>query len=515
MIYRFDNFTLDTELVELRCGAEPRPVEPQVFSLLVHLIENRDRVVGREELINSVWNGRIVSDATLNSRLNAARRAVGDTGKLQSTIRTIVRRGFRFVAKVDVPASFSKELHSAPDLDLSLPEKPSIAVLPFVDFGGDPEQKFFSEGLVDDIITTLSKLSGLLVIARDSCAAFKDRHVDLRQVARELGVRYVLEGSVRMSGKRTRINVQLTDASGGANIWAERYDRDIGDIFAIQDEITLTLATEMQVHLTEGEQARLQYTTTQNMDAWTYWVKGLSRYRGPVTKDGMGQARKFWECAVALDPLSAPLNAMLGFLHCIDARFAWWGDREPALRTAAAYIEKALGLDPGNADAHRAQSFFHLFQKCHEEAVAEARASIELAPNSADVASMASFVFCCSGLAEEALIEIKKAIRLHPIHPAYFLGHLGNAYRLAGRFDEAIAAFKAYNERSPGFGLVDLVIVYKQMDRSEDAKSEAARLLAIRPRFTVRAWADTQLLSESAQLQSEMAALRESGLPFE
>lgn len=465
--------------------------------------------------MDAVWKGRIVSDATLNSRVNAARRAVGDTGKAQSTIRTIARRGFRFVAEVDMSAPSPEGLRRAPDLDLGLPEKPSIAVLPFVNIGDDPEQGIFAEGLVDDIITTLSKLSGLLVIARDSSAAFKDRRVDLRQVARELGVRYVLEGSTRMSEKRVRINVQLTDAKSGANVWAERYDRGIGDIFAIQDEITLMLATEMQVQLMEGEQARLQYTTTKNVDAWTNWVKGLSCYRGPVTKDGMGQARRFWERAVALDSDSAPLNAMLGFLHCIDARFGWWDDRETAMQKAATYIEKAIELDPANADAHRALSFILLLQRRHDEAVAEARKAVELAPGSADIGGYASFVLCCSGLAKDAVIEIERAIQLHPNHPAYYLGHLGNAYRRAGRFDEAIAAFKSYDERSPGFGLADLVIVFRQLDRSEDARSEAARLLAVRPKFTVRAWADTQLLKDATQLQSDMAALRDSGLPFE
>jgi adenylate cyclase len=188
---------------------------------------------------------------------------------------------------------------------------------------GDPEQEHFCDGLVEDIITTLSKLAGLRVIARNSSFVYKGRSVDIREAAKQLGVRYVLEGSVRKSGNRIRITAQLIDATDGAHLWAERYDRAIDDIFAIQDEITLVLATEMQVKLTEGEQARLHYTTTTNVEAWTYWVQGMSHRRRAVTKEENGQARVLWEKALALDPASASLNAALGFLHCLDARFGW------------------------------------------------------------------------------------------------------------------------------------------------------------------------------------------------
>jgi adenylate cyclase len=392
-------------------------------------------------------------------------------------------------------------------------DKPSIAVLPFDNMSSDPDQDYFTDGLVDDIITTLSKLSGLLVIARDSCFVFKGRKVDVREVARELGVRYVLEGSVRIVGNRIRINVQFTDAKIGSNIWAERYDRGIGDIFAVQDEVTLALATEMQVQFMEGEQARLQYSTTHNVDAWSNWVKGLYFFRKSVTVEDMVQAREWWERAITLDPESASLNAMLGNLHCVAARFGWWDGRQAEMLKGAGYIKRAIELDSNNAEAHRASGFLHLLQNSHDEAVAEMREAVSLAPNSADVIATASYVFCSSGLPEEAVVAIERATRLHPSHPPRYVGHLGNAYRLAGRFDEAIAAFKRYDELSPGFGLVDLVIVYKQLNRNEAAESAATRLLAVRPGFTVRDWIKTQLLSDATRLESEIKALTESGLP--
>ena len=189
------------------------------------------------------------------------------------------------------------------------PDKPSIAVLPFQNMSGDPEQEYFCDGLVEDIITTMSTLVGLRVIARNSSFVYKGRSVDIREAAKQLGVRYVLEGSARRSGNRVRITAQLIDALDGAHIWAERYDRAVDDIFAILDEITLVLTTEMQVKLIDGEQARLHYTTTTNVDAWTCWVQGMAFYHQAVTKEKLGSARTYWEKALRLDPASASLNA--------------------------------------------------------------------------------------------------------------------------------------------------------------------------------------------------------------
>ena len=396
----------------------------------------------------------------------------------------------------------------------ALSDRPSIAVLPFQNMSGDSDQEYFCDGMVEDIITTLSKLAGLRVIARNSSFVYKGRSVDVREAAKQLGVRYVLEGSVRKSGNRIRITAQLIDANDGAHLWAERYDRAIDDIFAIQDEITLVLATEMQVKLTEGEQARLRYTTTKNIEAWTNWVQGLSHYRISATKENMGSARLYWEKALALDPTSAALNAMLGFLHCLDARFGWWDDRETALGKARSYKDKALELEPSNADAYRTSSVLLLVQGRYDEAVADAKRSVQLAPGSADVAELASFVLASSGFPEEAVILIEKAMTLSPNYPPVYLGVLGNAYRLSGRIEEAIAAFKAYDARNPGFGLTDLVIAYQQKRQPDEAKRAAKRLLAARRDFTIASWLKTQFRRDTARLEADVAALRAAELPM-
>jgi adenylate cyclase len=396
----------------------------------------------------------------------------------------------------------------------ALPDKPSIAVLPFQNMSGDSDQEYFCDGLVEDIITTLSKLAGLRVIARNSTFVYKGRPVDVREAAKQLGVRYVLEGSVRKSGNRIRVTAQLIDAKDGAHLWAERYDRGMDDIFAIQDEITLVLATEMQVKLTEGEQARLHYTTTTNVEAWTCWVQGMSHRRQAVSKEQTGHARVCWEKALALDPASASLNAMLAFIHCLDARFGWWDDRETAIDKARAYADSALEIDPGNADAYTASSLILLMQGHHDKAVGDARKAVQLAPGAADTADLASFVLALSGYPQEAIVQSEKAIALNPTYPAVYLGDLGNAYRLAGRSEQAIVAFKAYHARNPGFGLTDIVIAYQETGRPEEARRAAEQLMVARPDFTIATWLKTQFLRRDAtRVETDTAALRAAGLP--
>jgi adenylate cyclase len=393
-------------------------------------------------------------------------------------------------------------------------EVPSIAVLPFANMSGDPEQEFFADGLVEDIITTLSKLMGLRVIARNSSFVYKGQAVDVREAARQLGVRYVLEGSVRRSGNRLRITAQLVDAASGSHVWAERYDRAFDDIFAVQDEITLVLATEMQVNLTEGEQARLHYTTTSNVEAWTYWVKGLSHHRQAVTKKHQTEALACWQRALALDAASAALSGMLGLLHYADARFGWWDDRQTAGRKARTYADRALELDPENPDANTATSLVMLLEGRFDEAAVHARKAAQLAPGSADAATYACYVLAFAGFPKEAVVHGERAMTLSPHYPGYYLGSLGNAYRLAGRVEEAITAFKAYHARNPGFGLLDMVIAYQQTNQPEQAKATARQLLSIRRDFTTYSWANEQSFrADKAQLEADIAALRAAGLP--
>jgi TolB-like protein len=244
--YLFEDIALDTERRELLRGADAVPVEPQVFDLLVYLIRNRERVVSRDDLLASVWEGRLVSESALNTRIHLARWAVGDSGEDQRLIKTFPRKGFRFVGPVredqgTVSVVARQAQAAAPEtiaVPLSLPDRPSIAVLPFANMSGDPEQEYFADGMVDDILAALSRVRWLFVIARQSSFLYKVRAADVQQIGRELGVRYMVEGSVRKAGNRVRIVSQLIGTETGAHIWADRYEGDLRDIFALQDEIT-------------------------------------------------------------------------------------------------------------------------------------------------------------------------------------------------------------------------------------------------------------------------------------
>jgi len=393
------------------------------------------------------------------------------------------------------------------------PVASSLAVLPFTTSGGDAQQEFLADGLVDDILTTLSRLSGLAVIARQSSFAFKGRALDVRQIAAELGVGHVLEGGVRQVGNRVRITTQLVRADTGTQVWAERYDRSLDDIFELQDEITLRVATEMQVRLTEGEQARLRYTTTSNLAAWTLWIEGLQHFRGEMTAATQIKARRAWERALTLDPDSAPLHALLGYLHLADARFGWWDDRDTALQKARESVNRALALDPDNPDALRTVACLHLARRDFEAATAAAWHAVAQGGGLPDVLVTCSFVLQCCGHATDSIPLMERAMLLSPHHPAEYWGQLGNGLRLAGQPEAALAAFRSYHALSPGFGLVDIVLILEQAGRLEDALRTAADFRVARPNFTISAWERTQFRSDTEQLARDMQSLKAVGLP--
>ena len=497
--------------------AEARPVEFRIGINLGEIVGEGDDIFGdgvniAARLESQAAPGGILASDVVHSQITGKIGVMfTDAGEIK--LKNIERplRAWRWDA--DEATTTARSIASfAPPLPA---DKPSIAVLPFATMVDDPEQEFFADGLVEDILTTLAKLSGLSVIARNSSFVYKGRSVDIRQVARELGVRYVLEGSVRKAASRVRITAQLIDATTGVHIWAERFDRMIDDIFAVQDEITLTLATEMQVRLTEGEQARMRYTTTTNVEAWNLWIQGLNLDRRPKTADLHLQIRRCWEKALALDPGSAVLNALLGDIHFSDARHGWTGeDRETALKKAESYVERALAIDPATPDAHRARAGILMVRQRFEEAATAARSGAKLGFNLPDVLVFTGFVLTCCGYAGEAIGQIKKALPLNgPNAQAWHFGVLGNAFRLAGRTKEAMAAFRAYHARSPGFGLADIVMIQEQSGHLEEARDTAAQLIAARPTFTVKSWLRTQFRVDSEQLTADTASLRKAGVP--
>src|SRR5207237_4848771 len=322
-------------------------MQPQVFDLLVHLLKYRDRVVSRDDLIALVWGGRIVSDSTLDSRINAARNAIGDNGKEQRLIRTIPRKGIRFVGAVNGPCDAQAASQAEPRSGLALPNRPAIAVLPFDNMSGEAEQEYFSDGISEDIITALSKLRWFFVIARNSSFTYKGKSVHLKEIAEELGVDYVIEGSVRKEGQRVRITAQLNDVTTGSHLWAERYDRDLADVFAVQDEITEAIVATIEPQLYAAENFRAQRKAPESLDAWDLVMRALSHYWRVTREDNLA-AQRLLDQAIAIDPNYAQALALLAVSHLFGARMGWEDVatvRPEAERNALAAV-RADGEDP-------------------------------------------------------------------------------------------------------------------------------------------------------------------------
>src|ERR1700736_5541716 len=304
--FLFGDRLLDTARRELSRGGEQIALEPQVFDLLVHLLQNRQRVVSKDDLLALVWAGRIVSDATLDSRVAAARRAVGDSGAAQTLIRTFARKGVRFVGEVREeakPAALAPEMAMEPRRpELALPNRPSIAVLPFANLSGDPEQEYFADGMVEEIITALSRIRWVFVLARNSSFTYKGQAIDVKQVGRELGVRYVLEGSVRKAGNRVRIAGQLIEAETGAHLWADRFDGSLEDVFDLQDKVASSAARVIEPRLHAAETARSASRRTSDLSAYDLYLRADAMY----CTYHMRQALALLEEAIARDPHYGP-----------------------------------------------------------------------------------------------------------------------------------------------------------------------------------------------------------------
>ena len=354
---------------------------------------------------------------------------------------------------------------------LPLPDKPSIAVLPFVNMSDDKSQEFFSDGLTEEIITALSKTPKLFVIARNSTFVYKGKPVNVQQVSRELGVKYVLEGSVRRSGDQLRITAQLIDATTGNHLWAERYDRELKDIFAIQDEITMKIISALQVKLTEGEWASILAKGTESLEAYLKILEGRELINA-LNRDDNALARKKCEEAIALDPKSAVAYAYLGFTYVMD--FAFGIDREESMKKAFTYTQKALSLDDSQPVVYLTMEFMYGFMRRHEEAIAAGEKAVRLAPGSAGAQFSLgrALNFACRD--REALIHLEMAVRMNPIPPGTYYMHIGSAHLNLRNYEEAVSALKKALAITPRneFARSCLMVAYVEMGRMEEARAE-------------------------------------------
>jgi adenylate cyclase len=521
--YFFEDFSLDMERRELRRGDALVAVEPKVFDLLALLIVNRDRVVSRDDLIAHVWGGRIVSEAALARCINGARSAIGDSGEAQRLIRTLQRKGVRFVGEAreermapTTPESAKGAEKPAPAL--ALPDRPSIAVLPLDNISGDKDQEYFSDGISEDIITELSRFSELFVIARNSSFQYKNRVVDVRQVGRELGVRYVLQGSIRRDGDRVRISAQLADAVTGTQRWAERYDRQLTDVFAVQDEVARTIAALLAAHVNKAEIERTLNKPPAAWQAYDYYLRAVEAHASFMASRvaGLHEVRRLLEQSLAIDPNYARACARLSWTY-----FSAWAEpldadylKPATLDRAHQLARRAFQLDPNLPEAHARLGMVLVRRREYAAGTAAFERALALNPNFADFSLPHSLVL--AGEPARAVEAANRQTRLDPFHAPLVPAALGMAYYMLQQYSEALPPLRESAARAPNMriGHLWLAVNCAQLGRIEEARAAAAEVLRIEPRWTnLGTGATIYVFRRPEDSQHLLDGLRKAGLP--
>ena len=445
MRFLFGDYALDTARRELSRGGEQMTLEPQVFDLLIYLLQSRERVVSKDNLLASVWDGRIVSDATLDSRIAAARRAIGDSGGTQTLIRTFARKGVRFVGEVRTEA---KPVAFAPGMsggigDCSTPPRGarslpplSIVVLPFTNLSNDPKQDYFADGITDDLTTDLSRIADSFVISRNTAFTYRNKSIDTKQIGRELGVRYALEGSVRRLGNHIRVNAQLIDSKTGRHLWAERFDGEIGDLFVVQDEITGRIAAALNRELIAAEAE----SPCDQPDALDYILRGRAVLSKPASRGNYADAISFFENALVLDPHCVGAQSWLATALVDRSHDIMTGSDAADVERAEVLIGQALAASPRNTQAHYAKGQMLRRQRRSEEAIPEFEMVLAFNRNSGRAMEALSWCKLLTGSMEESIPLAHQAVRLGNRDPliaqCYF--RIGTERLLQSRTDEAI-----------------------------------------------------------------------------
>jgi adenylate cyclase len=530
MRYQFGEFTLDTERFELSRGGAAIRAEPQVVELLALLVAQGHRMVSKEEINETVWHGRVVSEAALSSRIKLLRQLLGDDGQSQRLIRTIHKKGFRFVGDVrrldDTPARPPVAPPSAPAPPqagasingAAITERPAVAVLPFVNLSGEPGQEYFSDGITTDIIARLSHHRWLVVVARNTSFGYKGRAVDVRQLRSELGVDYVVEGSVQRAGDRVRINVQLIDARSGHARWSERYDRELADIFALQDQITETVVARLEPEIGFAERTRVIHARPANLQAWDCYHLGihhLFRFTGPDNLEAQRLLRRSFE----LDPLLGEAHAW--WAYAVVLGMVYW-DTEPTregLDAALAACDRALSIDPRNATFLALRARVRLARCDYDMAIADNEGAIELNPTFAAAHCGLGDSLAYERRYGEAIERFRKAIELSPNDPQLwaFLTYGALALIFMGEYAEALR----WADRASGlpncqyWTTAHRAVALAALGRTEEARRAAQHLLQQQPRFTCD-WARRKLfyLKDPEQIEGYLRGLAKAGVPL-
>ncbi len=510
-IYRFEDFTLDTAAAELARAGTPVAIEPQVFDLLVLLVRHHDRVVTRDEIIAAVWDGRIVSDSAISSRINALRRALGDDGTAQRLIKTVHGRGFRFGAVPEAAMGTPRADPAEPTAT-----KPSIAVLPFAAMGDSPDLEFLADGIAEDILNALSRFHELSVIARNSSFTFKGRNVAAREVAERLAVKYILEGSVRQNGPRIRVAVQLIDAEQDSAIWSDRYDGEMTDIFEVQDEITAkavrAIAPQTQYH----EMSSAFRKDIARLSDWER-VMRARWHMDKFSRDDTDTALAILDQVIGTAPDLALAHSTKAFCHYHKMLNAWCADPIEEIRAAETAARHAAALDAYDAGAVAVLGLAAMFAYRFDECFDRLNAATAINPNLASAYGFMATAHGCKGELAETLATCDRALALSPEDPTRTLWMAGKgiALILAGDFEAALENSARMLQIDPDYGpaLRQRVSSLAYLDRMDEAHAALDELLSRMPHLTVEWLAKMVPIVPEANEKIWLDGMRKAGLP--
>jgi TolB-like protein/Tfp pilus assembly protein PilF len=524
--YTFDQFVLDTDRFELSENGNAIHAEPQVVELLLFFVRNPGRLITRDELVQAVWKGRVVSDSAISGRIKMARKVLGDDGRRQKYIQTIHKKGFSFIANSLAEDTASTQAEAGQHSVRSQGSNavigrhgrdpgPSIGVLKFTNLSQDIEQGYFADGMTEDLITTLSKISKLIVVAHLEALQSGNTAVDARRVGIELDVLYVLYGSVRIDGEQLRISVHLVDTQTGQHLWAQRYDCLNRELFELQDEVTKEVVSALQVELTEGDQALLLSRGTNNIEAWQLTFQGqsavLEHHQNSVRR-GLQQLQQ----AVRLDENYALAWSALAVAHWKESLNEGWSDSlEASLKLSVEASDRALSLEPKNAAILAMRSLVLVSYQKFEEALELAKQALFYANSEANTIAIAGITLraCCEP--ERSIAHTRKAMELCPIYPAWYPYGIAVCYWMLGELEQAIEFAEEAIEIDPGLSVIYFVLamIHAESGQEEKARDAVKTLLKIDPMFSSQAYTQGMPFRDPVLQTRRELALKKAGMP--
>lgn len=555
-IYRVGDWNVDTDSGQISREGTSVKLEPKVMDVLIYLASRKDELVTREDLERDVWRGALVGYDAMTSTIIKLRKALGDDARNPQYIATVPKRGYRLIVATDDPAaevdkannnaiSETVSLRNMPHAPVSIllvstfvlvlvlgiiliysqreeersasvPSaiSPSIVVLPFQNLSGDPSHEYFADGMTDDIITDLSRLSKLRVFSGNISFSYKDREVQPQKIGSELGVDFVLDGSVRRSGDTIRVNAQLVDTKTGLQKWASRYDRRLIEVFAIQDEVTANIVKELAVQLTKQEKQRLEHQGPYNLKAYELFQEGqrLSRISSKETNE---QAQAAYRQAIRLDPYYARAYGALAYNLAFSYRLGWTDSPVETLDRALELAKQAVSLDNTIPHTHWALGYVYLRLKDFTNAKKAVEQAISVSPNYADGYGLLALISNSLGEAERAIDFANKGMQLNPYYTWDYPYNLGRAYYTLGRYDDAIESLSNALERNENAVPIRLFLAasYVQANRLDDAEWEIEQIMVLTPSATIAHLKNTLTLQNDALMESFLTDLREAGMP--